>query len=294
MRFQRNKKMIEHKMQVLGAVLLAAASASCSVTPAVSTPPLVTHRTSLQPVSLVTPTPTPYRVPSWAHGRVINKVPVKPGDRCIAITFDDGPWPRTTAQVLSILRQYHIHATFFVLGPQVREQADLVRREMREGHAVGNHSWSHPYATRRPEFELDATSKAIRQATGQAPVLFRPPYGIVNNRLTQLALRRGMPVFLWSVDCADWKRPPSSYIRRRVVNYSTPGGIILLHDGGGNRSNTVEALPGIIEDLQAKGYQFLTIPELLKHYSPAAAKLAATKSKRTGKSRPKRRHHRHH
>lgn len=251
----------------LGILLMAAVTSSCSVHHSVSTRPDMASHQPFVTVIHAMPNPTPYRPPSWARGSVITQLPLKPGNRSIALTFDDGPWPKTTGQVLSILRQFKIHATFFLLGPQVRTRPQLVQQELHEGHAVGNHSWTHPKATRRPKLELDATTEAIRQATGLRTMLYRPPYGILNNSLTQLALRRGMAVILWSVDVNDWKRPPVEYITKQVVLSSTPGGIILLHDGGGDRSHTVAALPGIIQNLQAQGYHFVTIPELLQESS---------------------------
>jgi peptidoglycan/xylan/chitin deacetylase (PgdA/CDA1 family) len=183
----------------------------------------------------------------------------------VAITFDDGPGPYTPS-VLRILERSHIPATFFQLGGQISGREHLLRRMLRDGHALANHSYNHanlagggPAAYR----QLAATSGRIRGASGYTPCLFRPPYGAVSGSLVSEALRLDMLTIIWDVDPRDWSRPGAGAIRARVLGGVRPGSIVLLHDAGGPREQTVGALPGIIARLRARGYRFVTVPELL-------------------------------
>jgi len=190
----------------------------------------------------------------------------------IALTFDDGP-SSYTAQVLDILARYQVKATFFVIGRNVEQYPDLARRIVAEGHAIGNHTYSHPLwaameTSRHVERELDRAATAIQAATGIVPTLFRPPHGWRSPWMIRLARSKGYEVVTWSVSPDDWQRPPSQVIVERVLRQARPGAIILLHDGletkvGPPVQNTVAALPTIIEELQARGYRFVTIPELM-------------------------------
>lgn len=191
----------------------------------------------------------------------------------IALTFDDGPSP-DTVQVLDILARYHVKATFFVVGENVERNPDLARRIVAEGHIIGNHSYSHPLwaaieTPRQMARELNRAAKAIETATGISPILFRPPHGWRSPWMVGLAHREGYVVVTWSVSPNDWQRPSSQVIAKRVLQQAHPGAIILLHDGLETRSdpsmqNTVTALPVIIETLQARGYRFVTVPELIE------------------------------
>jgi peptidoglycan-N-acetylglucosamine deacetylase len=185
----------------------------------------------------------------------------------IALTFDDGPNPTYTPQVLSILHQDGVSATFFVIGEQVQAYPDLVQQEHAMGHIVGNHSWNHPDLTTLSadgiHTQLGNTSDAIEQATGVRPSFFRPPYGAYNYQVLLQASNLGLQPTLWSVDPQDWNGPPSSdIIIQRVLNMAHNGSIILMHDGGGDRSQTVAALPTIIMQLHIRGYRLVTVPQL--------------------------------
>ena len=212
------------------------------------------------PDTPVTPTGTPTLKPLISQGSS-----AKPE---IALTFDDGPNPTYTPQVLSILHQYGVSATFFVIGEQVQAYPDLVQQEHAMGHIVGNHSWNHPDLTTLSadhiHTQLGNTSDAIEQATGVRPTFFRPPYGAYNYQVLLQASNLGLQPILWSVDPQDWNGPPSSnIIVQRVLNMAQNGSIILMHDGGGDRSQTVAALPAIITQLRSYGYQLVTVPQLI-------------------------------
>jgi peptidoglycan/xylan/chitin deacetylase (PgdA/CDA1 family) len=203
--------------------------------------------------------------PVLAHGPA--------GQPVVALTFDDGPSP-DTAEVLDILAHYQVKATFFVIGQNVQRHPDLARRIVAEGHAIGNHTYSHPLwvAVETPgqvARELDGAAAAIQAATGVYPTLFRPPHGWRSPWMLHLAHRKGYTVVTWSVSPDDWRQPPPGAIAMRVLQRVRPGAIILLHDGLDTRGNppmqnTVDALPAIIEGLQARGYHFVTVPELMR------------------------------
>jgi peptidoglycan/xylan/chitin deacetylase (PgdA/CDA1 family) len=191
----------------------------------------------------------------------------------VALTFDDGPSPYT-AQVLDILARYQVKATFFVIGMNVEKYPDLVRRIVTEGHTIGNHTYSHPLlgpleSPGRFQHELDRADMAIQAATGVRPVLFRPPRGLRSPWMIHLALNKGYQVVMWSVSPDDWRRPSPAVITGRVLARVRPGAIILLHDGletlgNPHMQHTVDALPDIIEGLQARGYRLVTVPELME------------------------------
>lgn len=204
----------------------------------------------------------------------------------IALTFDDGPSPYT-AQVLDILDRYQVKATFFVIGQNVERHPDLARRIVAEGHVIGNHTYSHPLwgaveTPGRMAHELDAAAAVIQETTGVTPTLFRPPHGWRSPWMISLAHRKGYQVVTWSISPDDWRQPPPEVIVRRVVSRARPGAIILLHDGLETQQNppvqnTVEALPRIIETLQAQGYRFVTIPELEQLRTPPEAQNAGNR-----------------
>lgn len=185
----------------------------------------------------------------------------------IALTFDDGPDPTYTPQVLSILEQYNVHATFFCVGDHVQDSPALVQQEYAAGHIVANHSWNHPDLTTLPADEmhtqLSITSDAIEQATGVRPSFFRPPYGAYNEQTFVQANALGLTSVTWNVDPDDWQEPGSSVIVDRVVDGADNGAIILLHDGGGNRTQTIAALPKILSRLQERGFRFVTLQQMI-------------------------------
>lgn len=185
----------------------------------------------------------------------------------LALTFDDGPNPPYTAQILAILERYHIKATFFCIGSQVQAHPDLVKQEFNAGHLVENHSWSHPYLPSLSDtsifWQLSTTQNIIEHVTGVRPTYFRPPYGAFNAHVLMNANQLGLSTILWNVDPRDWSRPGVNAIVARIFAQTVNGSIILMHDGGGDRSQTVAALPIVIEWYLRHGYRFVTLQQLV-------------------------------
>lgn len=185
----------------------------------------------------------------------------------IALTFDDGPNPVYTSQILAILQTYNVKATFFDVGYLVKDYPNIVRQEFLQGHSIGNHSWSHPELTRLSATgifsQLVSTSDAIQSVVGTRPTIFRPPYGSFNRIVLSQATRLNLSTIIWNNEAHDWAAPGVNVIARRILNLARDGGIILLHDGGGFRAQTVAALPIIITTLRQRGFTFVTIPQLL-------------------------------
>jgi len=185
----------------------------------------------------------------------------------VALTFDDGPNPYYTPQILAILQHYRVKATFFCIGQQVARYPNLVRQEYSDGNLVGNHSWSHPnlalLSDNDIETQINLTSNAIQQATGVRPTFFRPPYGVVNTKVLAQANLLGLTTIIWSDEAHDWATPGTSVIVSRILRLAGDGAIILMHDGGGDRSQTVAALPSIITALRASGLQLVTLRQML-------------------------------
>jgi peptidoglycan/xylan/chitin deacetylase (PgdA/CDA1 family) len=183
----------------------------------------------------------------------------------VALTFDDGPWPHTTEQILAILAQRQAPATFFVVGRQVQRHPQLVRRELAAGMAIGSHSYRHPQRfDRLPAARIrDEIVRGRRtlDALGVRPVGFRPPGGAASPAVVTAAQGLGDPTVLWSVDPADWQPGVTAdQLVQRVLAAARPGAIVLLHDGGGNRSATVAALPAIIDGLRRLGLTLTALP----------------------------------
>jgi peptidoglycan-N-acetylglucosamine deacetylase len=192
----------------------------------------------------------------------------------VALTFDDGPGPWTPA-VLDVLQQVQVQATFFVVGENVTARPELLQRVLAGGHALGNHTWSHKIPSAATGWnratlagEIERTSRAILNAAGLEPCLFRPPGGIVKGA-GQVSRAAGLSLILWSVDTRDWANPPTggksfaTVIRKRAAaGLAEKHPVILLHDGGGDQAATVAALPGIIEDYRAHGYRFVTLDKM--------------------------------
>jgi peptidoglycan-N-acetylglucosamine deacetylase len=185
----------------------------------------------------------------------------------IALTFDDGPNPYYTPQVLAILQKYGVKATFFDVGYLVADYPSIVRQEYNGGNIVANHSWSHPVLTYLSTHailsQLTSTTKAIKAAIGVRPTFFRPPYGATNNIVLTQARNLGYTTVLWDGSAGDWKLPGVGVITSKLLSYVRDGAILLLHDGGGNRAQTVAALPTIITTLENRGYKFVTIQQLV-------------------------------
>lgn len=194
-------------------------------------------------------------------------------EREIALTFDDGPGPYTRA-VLRILRRAGVHATFFPVGYSLDRWPRALAAEARAGHVVGDHTVNHPplasLSFREQVREIRGEARRLRRH-GLPPVrLVRPPYGSYDRRTLTIARRLRMLVVMWSVDSDDYTRPGRRAIARNVLAAARPGAIVLMHDGGGPREQTVAALPTIIRRLRRRGFRLVTVPELLPQLSANA------------------------
>ncbi|MBW5445704.1 polysaccharide deacetylase family protein [Cohnella sp. CFH 77786] len=191
--------------------------------------------------------------------------------KVVALTFDDGPDGKYTPQVLDILKKYNVKATFFVVGKQVEKYPDVTLRIVREGHDIGNHSWSHQDLTKLTgqalDDEIDRTQEAVAQAAGgYTPDLVRAPYGAISDSLLDYLHDRKFHHVYWSVDPRDWAGTPVAAMRENIRKHVRPGSVILLHSFGGRKhaiEHTVELLPQIIEDLRKAGYEFATVDEMI-------------------------------
>jgi len=192
----------------------------------------------------------------------------------IAMTFDDGPSAKLTPELLDILAAHHVHATFFVIGKNVVDHPEILQRAVREGHEIANHSWSHPSLGKmrddKVRAELQKTDDAIEAAIGTRPVLMRPPYGSITTRQKQWIREEfGYRTILWDVDPLDWKRPGPSVVTSRIVRETRPGSIILSHD---IHPGTIKAMPATFDQLEEKGFKFVTVSELIAMGKPMAPK----------------------
>ncbi|UUU29079.1 polysaccharide deacetylase family protein [Streptomyces sp. CA-210063] len=183
--------------------------------------------------------------------------------RSMVLTFDDGPDPRYTPDILRILRDHDVRATFFVCGEMAVQHKDLLREMAYDGHVVGNHTWSHPLLTTlsrsRIHAEMARTSEIIEEAYGEPPLWFRAPYGAWNRAAFQLGAELGMEPLGWTVDTLDWRTPGAHTIAERVEKGAGPGVVVLAHDAGGDRSQSVRALREYLPDLLDAGYR-ITVP----------------------------------
>jgi len=184
----------------------------------------------------------------------------------IAMTFDDGPSATLTPKLLDLLAAHHIKATFFVIGENVAEHPEIVARAAQEGHEIANHSWSHPNFGKMSDegvrSQLQRTDDAIKSATGKRPTLMRPPYGSITAREKRwIHDEFGYQIILWDVDPYDWKRPGPAVVRNRILKETRPGSIVLSHD---IHPGTIEAMPSTFDALEAKGFKFVTVSELIR------------------------------
>lgn len=208
-------------------------------------------------------------------------------ERVVALTYDDGPNPPYTDRILTVLEREHVHATFFVVGRAAAAYPAIVRRELRDGDALGNHTWDHAHliilSRAQVRETLARTDDAIFHATGVRPRLMRPPFGSRDWLVLDEARRLGYVPVMWSVPLAqDWEGPPPRVIAARVLRYVRDGSIIVLHDGNRgivcahehtaprlcDRSSDIEATHLIVQSLKAQGYRFVTIPELIRYGRP--------------------------
>jgi peptidoglycan-N-acetylglucosamine deacetylase len=183
----------------------------------------------------------------------------------VALGFDDGPAPDTSAFV-TMLERNHAQATFFMIGEQVSSAyRSVLLRELRAGDVLGDHTYTHPdlLTSGGVRFQLLRTIGVIRSLTGYSPCVFRPPYGDFDQSVVLTARSLGLATVLWNVDPSDYAQPGTDAIVQRVLAEVRPGSIIISHDGGGPRGQTLAAYPTIIARLRARGYRIVTIPELL-------------------------------
>ena len=206
----------------------------------------------LAPGASVPPAPRPPAPPA--------PVSPPPAGPVVHLTFDDGPTTAWTPRVLELLARYRAGATFFVVGGNAAAHPELVRQAYAAGHGVGNHTWSHRRLTQLGagalEAEVGATSAAIQRATGAPVRCLRPPYATVDAASAGRARALGLRLVMWDVDSNDWRRPGARVIARRVLGRVRSGDVVLLHDGGGDRSQTLAALQRLLPSLSARGFRF--------------------------------------
>jgi peptidoglycan/xylan/chitin deacetylase (PgdA/CDA1 family) len=207
--------------------------------------------------------------PEW-DGKNLSTTYGNPDLPEVALTFDDGP-SAYTQHVLAILQRYNVQATFFFIGQKIAQFSTSLQQVLVGGNIVGNHTFTHPHLSTLPfaaiSEELNETQNAILHETGTSPTIFRPPYGEYNREVLRAANQFGLITITWSADASDWTNPQPSaaHIASSILGAAGNGAIFLLHEGGGDRANTVAALPTIIEGLQARGFRLVTIPQMLVH-----------------------------
>src|SRR2546421_528505 len=255
--------MLSRRFIALGAIIFLIAPVSYSQEPK---PAPSAEKPSPAPVKpKTTPTPTEPRI-------TFNSVHVD--GPYIALTFDDGPNATLTPKLLDLLAARHLKATFFVVGQNAADHPDILKRAVREGHEIGNHSWSHPNlgkmsdeAVRR---ELQRTEDAITAAIGKRPTLLRPPFGSITARQKKWIHEEfGYRIIIWDVDPLDWKRPGPSVVTARILKETHAGSIVLSHD---IHPPTIEAMPATFDQLMKKGFKSVTVTELLAMATPIPPK----------------------
>ncbi|MDW0110393.1 polysaccharide deacetylase family protein [Sporosarcina aquimarina] len=184
----------------------------------------------------------------------------QPGEKLVALTFDDGPDPKSTIQILEILKKYDAKATFFMLGSRVEYYPDAAKAVKSEGHEIGNHSWNHPDLSKMPLAnaleEINRTRDIIQKVTGEKPTVFRPPYGAFTNQLSKQTIP---PIVLWNVDTLDWKYRSAPKLLEEVKKSTHDGSTVLMHD---IHQSTADGLEDVMAYLQSQGYKFVTVSEL--------------------------------
>ncbi|MFI8083826.1 polysaccharide deacetylase family protein [Kitasatospora sp. NPDC086009] len=216
---------------------------------------------SSAPAASVAPVAAP-RVLTAAESKPVYELDAE--RRVVALTIDDGPDPRHTPTVLALLEQYRIRATFFLIGENAVEHPGLVREIAARGHHIANHTWTHPdlrsLSEGKVRDELERTSDLLNRTTGKPPTWFRAPGGDWSTAALKVSASLGMRSMGWSVDPRDWARPGTSVITERILKDVRPGAIVLNHDGGGDRSQTVAALKAYLPVLIDSGYYFTAPP----------------------------------
>ncbi len=185
----------------------------------------------------------------------------------IALTFDDGPHPRYTPQILDILKKYDVHATFFLIGENVELYPDLAKRILDEGHEVGNHTFTHTKISdtskEQLKKEIEQCERILFELTEYQPVLFRPPQGRLDSKVESLAQMFDYKVILWNIDTRDWAHESPEAIKKNVITNIESGSIILMHDFIAHNSPTPKALELFIPRLLEEGYTFTVVSDLL-------------------------------
>ena len=189
-------------------------------------------------------------------------------EKVIALTFDDGPHKKYTPEILDVLSKYDAKATFFIVGENAEKNPELALRIHDENHELAIHTYTHPFKTNVSNLikEIKQTHATIYGITGYSPVLFRPVEGQYTDAMIDAIHKEGYKVVMWSwhLDTFDWKSPGEKKIINTVLKGAKPGSVVLFHDGGGNREQTVRALKKVLPELEQQGYKFVTISELLE------------------------------
>ncbi|PKV89078.1 polysaccharide deacetylase family protein [Streptomyces sp. TLI_146] len=187
------------------------------------------------------------------------------GPDTMVLTFDDGPDPRYTPEILRTLREHDVRAMFFVCGEMATDNRDLLREMRDDGHVIGNHSWTHPLLIKMSREavrdEMTRTSEVVEEVLGERPQWFRAPYGAWNRNSFQIGAELGMEPMGWTLDTLDWTTPGTDTIVRRVQQGAAPGVVVLSHDAGGDRSQSVAALRTYLPRLLAAGYRLRVPPK---------------------------------
>lgn len=243
-----------------GAALLGASLAATACVALVAPRAAATHAGSAASVRPAAPSVSTGAAPRTSRPlpTIVRQVGGTRG-KVAYLTFDDGPNRTYTPQVLRLLRTHHAKATFFMIGSSAKADPALVRRVRAEGHAIGNHTFSHPWLNRLSPAGVAAQLRSTDAVLGRTTCM-RPPGGFVNAGVTSVSRGQGKSVVLWSVDTSDWSRPGAARITASLVRGARPGAILLMHDGGGPRSQTVAALGRALTTLSAQGYRFETLP----------------------------------
>lgn len=193
---------------------------------------------------------------------------IETDEKLIALTFDDGPHPRYTAEILDILKEYGVKATFFAVGENAVLYENVLKRAFDEGHEIGNHTYTHCCVKNADKAHISSemlkTENEIMRITGKRSELFRPPEGCCNKNVVDCATKSGYKVILWTVDPRDWASPPVSDVSENILRNVKNGSIILCHDYNSNKNTpTPQALRTVIPELLARGYRFVTVSELI-------------------------------
>ncbi len=208
-----------------------------------------------------------FNPPKLFQGKTVQEVPLNTKEKVIALTFDDGPWKDHTDSILKILQDNDIKATFFFIGEHLQQFPEPAKRVVAARHAIANHTWNHHYHNVDSTVaakELGDTNNLIYKLTGAKSKIFRPPGGVMDNGLVAYAHSQNYVVAMWSSDAREASGPTVEALVNNVVSSASPGGIVLMHDGGGDRSTTVKALPIVITQLRQQGYKFVTLPQLFQ------------------------------